>query len=118
MQTRTEGIVLKSMAYGEADVIVTYLTADLGIRKGFAKSARKIKSRFGGSLEPFTHSRITLLGKEDASLPRLTQSDITGQHHESLTGGDTVDDIGDDLVDVPRDKEIHAVGSDRKRISI
>ena len=46
------------------------------IKKGFAKSARKIKSRFSGSLEPFTHARISLMGKEDASLPRLTQSDI------------------------------------------
>lgn len=76
MQTRTEGIVLKSMEYGEADVIVTYLTMDMGIKKAFAKSARKIKSRFGGSLEPLTHSRISLMGKEDATLPRLTQSDI------------------------------------------
>lgn len=76
MQTRTEGIVLKSMEYGEADIIVTYLTLDMGIKKGFAKSARKIKSRFGGSLEPMTHSRISLMGKEDATLPRLTQSDI------------------------------------------
>ena len=76
MQTRTEGIVLKSMDYGEADLIVTYLTRDMGIKKAFAKSARKIKSRFGGSLEPMTHSRISLMGKEDATLPRLTQSDI------------------------------------------
>jgi DNA repair protein RecO (recombination protein O) len=76
MQTRTEGIVLKSMDYGEADLIVTYLTRDLGIKKAFAKSARKIKSRFCGSLEPLTHSRIGLMGKEDAPMPRLTQSDI------------------------------------------
>jgi len=76
MQTRTEGIVLKSMDYGEADLILTYLTPDMGIRKAFAKSARKIKSRFGGSLEPLTHSRIGLMGKEDSSMPRLTQSDI------------------------------------------
>lgn len=76
MQTRTEGIVLKSMEYGEADLIVTYLTRDLGIKKGFARSARKIKSRFAGSLEPMTHARISLMGKEGASLPRLTQSDI------------------------------------------
>ncbi len=68
--------MLKSMEYGEADLIVTYMTRDLGIKKGFAKSSRKIKSRFGGSLEPMTHARISFMGKEDASLPRLTQSDI------------------------------------------
>lgn len=68
--------MLRSMDYGEADLILTYITLDMGIRKAFAKSARKVKSRFGGSLEPLTHARITLMGKEDASLPRLTQSDI------------------------------------------
>ncbi len=76
MPGRTEGIVLKSRPFGEADLIVEYLTRDFGIRPAFAKSPRKIKSRFGGSLEPFTHARISLMGREDANLPRLTQSDI------------------------------------------
>jgi DNA repair protein RecO (recombination protein O) len=76
MLTRTEGIVLRTIPYGEADLIVTYLTPDFGILKVFAKSPRKIKSRFGSSLEPLTHSRISFWGREDAPLPRLTQSDI------------------------------------------
>lgn len=76
MQSRTEGIVLRASRFGEADTIVTYLTLDFGIKKAFAKSSRKIKSRFGGSLEVFTHSAIGLMGKEDAQLPRLVQSDI------------------------------------------
>jgi DNA repair protein RecO (recombination protein O) len=80
--SRTEGIVLKSSVYGEADLIVTYLTRDLGLLKAFAKSPRKTKSRFGSSLEPLTYSRISLLGKEDAGLPRLTQSDIIISFHE------------------------------------
>ncbi|MEW6675740.1 MAG: DNA repair protein RecO [Nitrospirota bacterium] len=76
MLHRTEGIVLKTIPFGEADLIVTYLTPDSGLLKTFAKSPRKIKSRFGSSLEPLTHSRISFWGKEDATLPRLTQSDI------------------------------------------
>ena len=76
MLQRTEGIVLKTHPFGEADLIVTYLTRDYGIIKAFAKSPRKIKSRFGSSLEPLTYSRISIWGKEDAALPRLTQSDI------------------------------------------
>lgn len=80
MRTRTEGIVLRSFPFAEADLLVTYLTPDHGIRKAFAKSARKTKSRFGSSLEPLTHSRITFMGKEDAELPRLTQSDILRPH--------------------------------------
>ena len=73
---RTEGIVLRSRPFGEADLIIEFLTRDYGVRPAFAKSPRKIKSRFGASLEPFTHTRISLLGKEDQHLPRLTQSDI------------------------------------------
>ena len=76
MLRRSEGIVLRSRPFGEADLILEYLTKDYGIRSVLAKSPRKIKSRFGGSLEPFTHSAISMMGKEDAALPRLTQSDI------------------------------------------
>ena len=76
MLKRTEGIVIRTVPYGEADLIVTYLTPDFGILKVFAKSPRKFKSRFGGSLEPLTQSKISFWGREDATLPRLTQSDI------------------------------------------
>jgi len=81
MLTRTDGIVLRTIPFGEADLIVTYLTSDHGLVKTFAKSPRKIKSRFGSSLEPLTHARISFLGREDAALPRLTQSDIIDTFH-------------------------------------
>ena len=76
MLQRTEGIVLRTTQYGEADLIVTFLTKDHGIIKVFAKSPRKTRSRFGSSLEPLTCCRISFWGKEDAALPRLTQADI------------------------------------------
>ena len=76
MLYRTEGIVLKTIPFGEADLIVSFLTHDYGLLKTFAKSPLKTKSRFGSSLEPLTHSQIAFWGKEGASLPRLTQSDI------------------------------------------
>lgn len=73
---KTEGIVLKNSPYGEADLLVTFLTSDLGLVGAFAKSPRKVKSRFGSSLEPLTYSRVSFWGRENAALPRLTQSDI------------------------------------------
>lgn len=76
MLHRTEGIVLKSLPFAEADLIVTILTLDYGLIKVFAKSPRKTGSRFGSSLEPLTYSRIAFWGKENKDLPRLTQSDI------------------------------------------
>jgi DNA repair protein RecO (recombination protein O) len=81
MLQRTEGIVLKSSTFGEADLIVTYMTKDCGIVKTFAKSPRKIKSKFGSSLEPLTYAKISFWGKEDSALPRLVQSDIIYPFH-------------------------------------
>jgi DNA repair protein RecO (recombination protein O) len=76
MLHRTEAIVLKTTPFSEADLIVTFLALDYGLTRAFAKSPRKTKSRFGSSLEPLTYSKISLWGREDAALPRLTQSDI------------------------------------------
>ncbi|MBI4823857.1 MAG: DNA repair protein RecO [Nitrospirae bacterium] len=78
---RTEAIVLKNNPFQEADLIVTFLTLDYGIINAIAKSSRKIKSRFGSSLEPFTYSKVAFVGKEDVRLPRLTQSDIITSFH-------------------------------------
>ncbi|MCK4912050.1 MAG: recombination protein O N-terminal domain-containing protein, partial [Thermodesulfovibrionales bacterium] len=33
MQLRTEGIVLRTFPFAEADLLVTYLTPDHGVRK-------------------------------------------------------------------------------------
>lgn len=71
----SEAIVLENKEYGEADLIVTYLTKEFGILDLFAKSPRKIKSRFGSSLEPLTYSRISFIGRED-KLQKIIQSDI------------------------------------------
>lgn len=71
----SEAIVLKNYAYGEADSIVTYFTKDFGLINLFAKSPRKIKSKFGSSLEPLTYSRISFIGRED-KLQKIIQSDI------------------------------------------
>ena len=76
MLRTTEGIVIRSLPYGEADLLVTFFTLEFGILKAFAKSPRKTRSRFGSSLEPLTCSRVSVMGKEGSQLPRLTQSDI------------------------------------------
>ncbi len=81
MITKTEGIVLKTQKYGEADLIVTFLTPDRGIISTFAKSPRKTKSRFGSSLEPLTHSKISLWGKEQA-MQKVTGSDIINSFYK------------------------------------
>ncbi|MEW6409455.1 MAG: DNA repair protein RecO [Nitrospirota bacterium] len=78
---RTQGIVLRSIEYGEADLIITFFTFEKGRLKGLAKGCRRTKSRFGSSFEPFTHTRLGLYGRENTSLFRVTQSDIIHSFH-------------------------------------
>lgn len=60
MLAQTKGIVLKTTRYGEADLIVSILTAD-GLRlQLFARSALKSKKRFGGGvLEPTRYIQVS-----------------------------------------------------------
>ncbi len=53
---RCEALVLRHTNYGESDIILTLFTAQHGLQKGFAKSARKSRKRFGAVLEPFTQA--------------------------------------------------------------
>jgi len=49
-----EAVVLRHVDYGEADRIVSLLTASDGVQKGFARAARNSRKRFGAALEPFS----------------------------------------------------------------
>lgn len=51
---RCEALVLRHVDYAEADRIVSLLTAEFGVQKGFARAARKSRKRFGAALEPFS----------------------------------------------------------------
>lgn len=44
---------MRHVDYGEADRIVSLLTAEYGLQKGYARSARSSRKRFGAALEPF-----------------------------------------------------------------
>ena len=101
MVIRTEGIVLRGAPYGEADLIVTFFTRDEGLTQGFARSSRKVRSRFGAALEPLSRVRISLMGKEGSSLPRITQADIIESFQELRDDLATLVSLGP-LVDLVR----------------
>lgn len=59
MIAQTRGIVLKTTRYGEADLIVSVLTAEGARLQLFARSALKSKKRFGGGLlEPTRYIQV------------------------------------------------------------
>lgn len=73
---KTEAVVTKSLKLGETSKIVWLYTRDFGKMKVVAKGARAPKSRFGSSLELFTHSAVVFYRKDRRDLQLLSQSDI------------------------------------------
>ncbi len=57
---KTEGIVLRSLRFGEADRILHLYTPDRGRVSAIAKGVRRARSRFGGRLEPFFRLDLVL----------------------------------------------------------
>ena len=85
----TDAIVLRSIKLGEADKIATVLTSREGVVRGVARGARRLKSRFGASLEPFTLVRLTFFEKDARELVSITQAEITRSYF-ALTRDDAV----------------------------
>ena len=70
---KTAAIVLHSRKWGDADRIVTFYTMRLGKMRGVARGARRLKSRLGGMIEPFTLCHLDLFEKPGDSLYRISQ---------------------------------------------
>jgi DNA repair protein RecO (recombination protein O) len=73
---QSDSIILKTYALGEADRIVAFFSRDHGKLRGVANGARRMKSRFGASLEPLAHSRIQFFEKENRELVRIQSADL------------------------------------------
>jgi DNA repair protein RecO (recombination protein O) len=67
---------LKTYPLGEADRIVAFFSRDRGKMRGVANGARKMKNRFGASLEPLAHSRIQFFEKENRDLVRIQSTEL------------------------------------------
>jgi DNA repair protein RecO (recombination protein O) len=72
----TESIVLKSFNLAEADRIVVFLTRDHGVVRGVAKGAKRLKSRFGSTLEPFSTVQLSYFQKEDRELVSIQNVEL------------------------------------------
>jgi DNA repair protein RecO (recombination protein O) len=72
----TDAIVLRSYNLAEADRIVVCLTKSAGLVRAVAKGARRMKSRFGAALEPFTLIRLSFYEKENRELVTMSRAEI------------------------------------------
>ena len=57
---RDEGVVLRVQKLGEADRIITVLTRRHGRVRAVAKGVRRTRSKFGATVEPFSHVDLQL----------------------------------------------------------
>ncbi|MHB8857958.1 MAG: DNA repair protein RecO [Thermoleophilia bacterium] len=74
----TEAIVMGSHKLRDADRVVTLFTSSRGKVPTVVKGVRKVTSRFGGRLEPFTHLQTQL--HEGRNLHTLTGADTVRTH--------------------------------------
>lgn len=72
----TEAIALRTYNLAEADKIVVCLARSTGLIRAVARGARRLKSRFGAGLEPFTLIAMSYYEKEGRELVSLRQAEI------------------------------------------
>src|SRR5215210_2858887 len=86
----TEAFVLRTYKLAEADKIVVLLTRRAGLLRGVARGARRLKSKFGASLELFTHISLTYHEKEGRELVSISQADIIRSHFHLAGHADAI----------------------------
>jgi DNA repair protein RecO (recombination protein O) len=72
----TDALLLRRVEYGEADLVLTLLSPELGKVSALARGARKSSKRFGGALEPMHTLRVELDERTGAELLTLTSAKL------------------------------------------
>ena len=81
---RDEGVVLRVQKLGEADRIITLLTKKHGRVRAVAKGVRRTRSKFGSTVEPFSHVDVQLYAGR--SLDIVTQAESITAYGDNLVG--------------------------------
>ncbi len=81
----SESLVLRSYDLAEADRIVVFFTRDHGIVRGVAKGAKRLKSRFGSALEPFSTVNLQYFQKDDRELVSIQIIELIGSRFDSAS---------------------------------
>jgi DNA repair protein RecO (recombination protein O) len=76
---KTEAVVLRSIRLGEADRVLHLYTEDRGRIGAVAKGVRRVKSRFGGRLEPLARVKL-ILHEGRSDLCTVTAADTVHAH--------------------------------------
>lgn len=75
---KTEAIVLRAAAFGEADRLLSLLSPEQGKIRAVARGTSRPRSRLAAAVQPFTHGRFMLWrGRE---LDGVSQAEISDPH--------------------------------------
>jgi DNA repair protein RecO (recombination protein O) len=80
----TQAIVLQTYKLADADKIVLCMTEKAGLVRGVARGARRLKSKFGASLEPFTLIHLTFFEKETRELVTIRGAEIVKSYFDAV----------------------------------
>ncbi|MEY4168659.1 MAG: DNA repair protein RecO [Blastocatellia bacterium] len=72
----TDAFVLRTHTLKEADKICLFFTREAGKVRGVAHGARRMRSRYGASLEPFTEVALVYYQQENRELGSISSCDI------------------------------------------
>jgi DNA repair protein RecO (recombination protein O) len=79
----TEAIILKTFPLGEADRLVSFLGRTSGRMRGVASGARRLKNRYGSTLELLSHVQIWYVERETRDLVRIQQTELLESFHKA-----------------------------------
>ncbi|GAA1804095.1 DNA repair protein RecO [Nesterenkonia flava] len=107
---RDLAIVLRTQKLGEADRIITALTAFNGLVRGVAKGVRRTQSKFGATLEPFMVADVQFV--HGRSLEIITQAQGRGSYgtaiaadYEKYTAAHTMAEAAERLTEASGDSD-------------
>ena len=73
---KSAAVVVGSFPLGESDQVVTFFAREYGKVRGVAKASRRMRSRFGGSLQLFTLGQLIFFDTGRSDLVRVDHFDV------------------------------------------
>ncbi len=77
----TEAIILRTFPLGEADRLVSFFGRTSGRIRGVASGARRLKNRYGSTLEILSHAQVWYVERETRDLVRIQQCELLESFH-------------------------------------
>ncbi len=107
----TEAIIIGGHNLAEADRILVFYTKAAGKVRAVAEGARRIRSRFGGSLQLFAQGRLVYFERPNKTLHKVNEFAVSRSHQTLLEDLDRIA-LGSTMV------EAVALGVEESEVSV